>query len=114
MTQSANIVRVANPRWRKELRMLLLPGVVAAMAACLVPVFALFEYNAPGEGIFGFLKGFAWLGFLGCILLIASAPLGWEYQHRTLSMLLAQPFTRSQLWKEKMLAPVVWTVSLCL
>ncbi len=112
-TRNTTSVGRMNPRLWKELRMLGLPVVAAAVFACLIPVFSLVDASAPGD-IFSPLKVFSWLAFLGCVLFIAAAPVGWEFQHRTFSMLLSQPFARFGFWRDKMLAASLWAVGLCL
>jgi len=42
------------------------------------------------------------LAFVPCILLLATLPFGNEFQHRTLSLLLSQPISRMQIWREKL------------
>jgi hypothetical protein len=42
------------------------------------------------------------LGFVPGILLLATLPFGNEFQNRTFSLLLSQPISRMQIWREKL------------
>src|ERR1700737_2610155 len=75
----------------KEARPLFWPWC-AVMAAAMLPVIQRSHFN-EGISVFGLLLGFP---------LLASFALGNEFQHRTLSMLLAQPVERMEIWREKM------------
>jgi len=52
--------------------------------------------------------------FMVGVALLAALPFGNEFQERTLSMLLSQPCSREQIWREKMLAPVILILLLVL
>jgi len=50
------------------------------------------------------LHSIGWIGLLGIVLgvpLLATLPLGNEFQHRTLSLLLSQPVGRAKIWIAK-------------
>ena len=47
--------------------------------------------------------GFGYVALAVACVLMAGSSFGSEFQHRTLSLLLAQPIARSVLWREKML-----------
>ena len=56
------------------------------------------------------LHAVAWISAFGFYLgipLLATLPLGNEFQHRTLSLLLSQPVDRMEIWGEKMRVTVV-------
>ena len=42
------------------------------------------------------------VGFFVGIPLLATIPLGNEFQHRTISLLLSQPIGRVEIWREKL------------
>ena len=92
-----------NPRLTKELRPLLLPWMVATVAAVghLVarPDSPYFhgEFGAAVAGLAGF-------AFVAGVLVLAAGPMGSELHERTLGMLLSQPMERTRLWKEKVFA----------
>jgi len=58
--------------------------------------------------------GLAAFGFFGSTVLLAASSLGAEFQERTLPLLLSQPFNRSRLWNEKLLAVSSAMVTLAL
>jgi hypothetical protein len=85
-------VKPMNPRYVKELRLLLLPASVAALAALSfwLPFIRIGD-SPPAAFVFPV-----------CIALVAALSFGGEFQHRTLPLLLVQPLERSRLWWEKM------------
>jgi hypothetical protein len=90
-----------NPRLTKEFRALLLPGIVAAGAGILIPLMRLaIEAGAFADFVVGLMGFILFSGFLG----IAALPWGFEFQHRTLPLLLSQPVPRNRIWKDKLLA----------
>src|SRR5438132_12368300 len=48
------------------------------------------------------------------IALLVTLPLGNEFQHRTLSVLLAQPIGRMEIWAEKVSVTVIAVISAAL
>ena len=83
-----------NARWiriKKEARVLFWPWCATVIAGALP--FVLRYPSAQDLNVLSF--------FLG-IPLLATLSLGMEFQHRTLSLWLTQPATRTQLWGEKM------------
>src|SRR3954462_1837545 len=96
-----------NARLKKEFRSLLLPWAVGAAAAALLTVFILCNEGAV-RGLHSDALPFLiqCAPFLACasIPLLAAMSFGMEYQHKTLPLLLAQPFERSRQWSEKLLA----------
>ncbi len=81
-----------NPRFRKEIRPLLLPGAVGTLAAALLG-----QNWLQGGG-----AAVAVFALFGSIGLLASLPFGVEFQHRTFPALLSQPIDRAKLWREKL------------
>jgi hypothetical protein len=63
------------------------------------------------------LHSIAWIssvGFLLGIPLLASLAFGDEFQHRTLSLLLSQPISRMEIWREKLIVTMVAVASAAL
>ncbi|MGA2171117.1 MAG: hypothetical protein ABSG62_23285, partial [Terracidiphilus sp.] len=63
------------------------------------------------------LHSIAWMaeaGFFLGIPLLVSLPFGNEFQHRTLSLLLSQPVSRLEIWREKLKVTVVAVASAAL
>jgi len=54
------------------------------------------------------------VGFFGGIPLLATLSFGHEFQHRTLSLLLSQPISRMEIWREKLTVTVVAVLSAAL
>jgi ABC-type transport system involved in multi-copper enzyme maturation permease subunit len=81
-----------NPRYVKELRLLVLPAAVAA-AAVLSYWLPFIQIGGSQPGTFVFPV---------CVALLAALSFGAEFQHRTLPLLLVQPIERPRLWWEKM------------
>ena len=87
----------------KEARPLFWPWCAVTLA-CVIPLVR--PLHSIGEvGAVGFFVG---------IPLLASLAFGNEFQHRTLSLLLAQPVGRMEIWGEKMSITVVAVVSVVL
>jgi hypothetical protein len=100
-----------NPRLAKELRPLLFPWSVAAIAA--VGHLAGLASPTFAGGAFGsLLIGLAGTAFVIGVLVLAAMPIAIELQDRTLMLLLTQPTERLRLWKEKILASTVAIVAL--
>src|SRR5258708_8124094 len=83
-------------RLRKEVRALFLPwcGVVIL---CALPLFHLSQSLSETS------VAFCYIG----IPMLATLSLGYEFQHRTLSLLLTQPVSRMKIWGEKMSVTIV-------
>jgi hypothetical protein len=63
------------------------------------------------------LHSIAWISSFGLLLgipLLASLAFGDEFQHRTLSLLLSQPISRMEIWREKLNVTVVAVASAAL
>ncbi len=96
-------------RLLKEARALFWPWCAVAVAAVLPLVRA--PRSSADLIIVWFLLGF---------LVLATLPFGNEFQHRTLSLLLAQPVERTEIWSEKLSvmavavlsAALIWIVAL--
>jgi hypothetical protein len=91
-----------NRRLAKEFRVLLLPWSVALAIAIILPV-ANFLYFEGGSFV-SFLRGGLTFAFFGCLLAIAALPFGTEFLHKTFPLLLSQPVSRAQIWKDKLIA----------
>jgi polyhydroxybutyrate depolymerase len=90
-------------RMKKEARALFRPwfGVVIL---CALPLFHI------GRTLSETSIAFCYLG----IPMLATLSLGYEFQHRTFSLLLAQPVSRMQIWGEKMSVALVAVLSTAL
>jgi hypothetical protein len=86
----SNADRLIPPRLDKELRPLLLPWSVGALAGGVLPHFV-----AAAE--------FWSLFFFGSVLFLGASSLGVELNQRSLLLLLSQPCARWRLWWEKSL-----------
>src|ERR1700674_5108043 len=78
-------------RLRKEVRALFRPWC-AVMILCALPLFHISRSLSETS------VAFCYLG----ISMLATLALGYEFQHRTLSLLLSQPVGRTVIWGEKM------------
>lgn len=70
---------------------------------CVVMVAGMVPFITP-------LKSLDWVGPVGFVLgipLLATLPFGNEFQHRTFSLLLAQPVDRMQIWRDKIRVTLV-------
>ena len=83
----------------KEVRPLLWPWCAGALPGALLLVYRLDRTQL------------IWLIGLLVVPLLATLPLGNEFQHRTLSLLLSQPIGRMKIWCEKLSVTVVAVVS---
>jgi hypothetical protein len=90
-------------RIEKEARALFWPWCAVVIAGAL-PVIVPHDYAEP----------FSFLSFFLGVPLLATLSLGNEFQHRTFSLWLTQPFSRMQLWAEKMsvMCPAVLSAGL--
>jgi polyhydroxybutyrate depolymerase len=88
---------------RKEARALFMPwcGVIIL---CALPLFHLSHTLTETSVAFGYLG----------IPMLATLSLGYEFQHRTLSLLLSQPISRMKIWGEKMSVAFVAVLSAAL
>jgi hypothetical protein len=102
-----------NPRFAKELRPLLVPWCVAAVAAAghlaglANPVFARGEFGS-------FLVGLASVAFIAGVLALSALPIGFELHDRTLILLLSQPADRTRLWRDKLNAATISVLALAI
>jgi hypothetical protein len=84
-----------NPRFiriKKEVRALFWPWCAVVIAGAS-PVVLPHDYAEP----------MSFLSFFLGVPLLATLAIGNEFHHRTLSLWLTQPFSRLQLWREKMI-----------
>ena len=82
----------------KEVRQLLLPW------ACLVVGGLLSLLHIPHNGyLWSPIDLLSWILPFGCLAipLLAALPLGNEFQHQTIALLLAQPVDRGEIWLQK-------------
>ena len=87
---------------RKEARPLLLPWSVMMLVGAL----SLLLRTPRDDHYWRSLDLLNWVLPLGCffgIPLLAALPLGTEFQHRTLTLLLAQSVDRETLWRQKVI-----------
>ena len=91
-----------NPQLTKELRPLLLPWLVAALAVVL--------QSLSSDYLFG-ITGFV---FYGTAVLMVAMTVGAEFQQRTLWLLLTQPCDRDRSWHTKVFAAAIAIGSLAL
>jgi len=87
----------------KEARPLFWPWCVAVLAGAL-------SLAHPPDWTVDLLV----VGFLLGFLLLGALPFGNEFQHRTLSLLLAQPIGRMEIWSEKLSVMVAAVLSAAL
>jgi polyhydroxybutyrate depolymerase len=87
-------------RLLKEARALFRPWC-AVMILCALPLFHISRSLSETS------VAFCYLG----IPMLATLSLGYEFQHRTLSLLLSQPISRMKIWGEKMSVAFVAVVS---
>jgi len=95
----------------KELRPLLLPGLIAALAAITPLLLSPFRSGGTDEFLF-FVAGLASFAFVITTTLVACQPFGTEIHERTFPLLLTQPIGRSRLWIEKLLPALIMVVAL--
>jgi len=96
-----------NPRIAKEFRVLLLPWSVALAMAIVIPYFVIAVRVNEGGAFLNFILGLLCFALFSSLLAIAAYPLGTEFHHRTLPLLLSQPIPRTVLWKHKLIASSV-------
>lgn len=92
-----------NASLAKEIRPLILPALVIALAAA--------GYFLPRlnpallhRDVFNLLIGLSGFAFAIGVLVLAALPMGLELNERTLSLLLSQPVDRKRLWMTKLAA----------
>ncbi len=90
-------------RMMKEARALFRPWC-AVMILCALPLFHVSHSLSDISVV---------LGYLG-IPMLATFSLGYEFQHRTLSLLLTQPVNRMEIWGEKLSVTIVAVLSAAL
>jgi len=93
---SARMVRI-----KKEMRALFGPWCAVVIAGAL-PVIMPHSYTAVGVMPAGLAESLSFLSFFFGVPLLATLSLGDEFRYGTLSLWLAQPSSRLQLWGEKM------------
>ena len=100
---------IMNPRVLKEFRSILFPTLLALGGAGLMAV----QTNADQSTLdvlietnvaFWLLLKVSPFVFYISLALAAALSYGFEFQHRTLTMLLTQPLSRSRIWREKLAA----------
>ncbi len=91
-----------NPQLTKELRPLLLPWLVAAVALVMQSL-----SSDPLFAIAGFV-------FCGAAVLLVAMTVGAEFQQRTLWLVLTQPCDRTRSWQTKLFAAAIALGSLAL
>jgi len=96
-----------NPQFAKEFRAIRIPWIGALVLAVAIPVanflvFAevadLLEYGPVSN----FVLGASVFAFFASLLAIAAMPIGAEFHHRTLPLLLSQSVPRSRVWRQKL------------
>lgn len=93
----------SNTRLMKEARAMFWPWCAVVMVALVSPLATQLNSFVLGEAdIIGFYLG---------IPLLAVIAFGNEFQHRTASLLLAQPVDRAQIWREKLTVTLAAAVS---
>jgi hypothetical protein len=90
----------------KELRVLLLPWSVALAIAIVLPAanFLVSLHYLERGNFLTFVVGLVTFAFFGCLLAIAALPFGTEFLHKTFPLVLSQPVSRAQIWKDKLIA----------
>ena len=105
---------VKTTRILKEARSLFWPWC-AVIVAGLVPLLEESHFvPTAGGSIFGALHWIEPVSFLGFVLgipLLATLSVGNEFQHGTLPLLLSQPISRMEIWKEKLSVTLVAVLS---
>src|SRR6516165_585012 len=96
-----------NLRIMKEVRALFWPWCAVTMLGALnsFPFGPQFKQLAGPFSTFGFFAG---------IPLLAVLSFGNEFQYKTISLLLTQPVSRQQVWREKLVVMLAAVVSACL
>jgi len=102
-----------NIRLKKEFQALFWPWLVAAGIG-LLPLFNWLLLSAGLTHSNKFVYFLANSAYMIGVAVLAALPFGNEFQERTLSMLLSQPCSRKQIWREKMFAPAILILLLTL
>ena len=101
----------------KEARSLFWPWCAVIIAGAL-PLLqqsrAALNKGALLWGVYNWIESVSFLGFVLGIPLLAILPIGNEFQHRTLPLLLSQPISRMKIWSEKLSVTIVAVVSVAL
>jgi hypothetical protein len=105
---------VKTTRILKEARSLFWPWCVVILAGVL-PLLqeSHFAPKAGGSilGPWNWIEPISFLGFILGIPLLATLSVGNEFQHGTLPLLLSQPISRMEIWKEKLSVTLVAVLS---
>jgi ABC-type transport system involved in multi-copper enzyme maturation permease subunit len=98
----------------KEARPLFWPWCAVIIAGAL-PLLeqsqAALKKGALLWGVYHWIEPVTFLGFVLGIPLLATLPMGNEFQDRTLPLLLSQPISRMEIWTEKLSVTIVAVVS---
>jgi hypothetical protein len=89
----------------KEARPLFWPWCVVALAGALASFFHTSHWSLDIS------RGIWLMGWCIGIPLLAALPFGNEFQHRTLPLLLSQPISRMEIWREKLLVTLFVVLS---
>jgi ABC-type transport system involved in multi-copper enzyme maturation permease subunit len=95
-----------NPRIIKEVRLLLWPWCLIAVAALLPLLHNTFYWSRD------FITVSCVIGFFAGIPFLAALSFGDEFHHRTLSLLLGQPVDRRRIWREKQTVLILGVLAL--
>jgi hypothetical protein len=100
----------------KEARSVFWPWCAVIIAGALRLVEQSHSAKMGGGVLWGvhWIEPISFLGFVLGIPLLATLPLGNEFQHRTMSVLLSQPVERMEIWGEKMSVTAVGVLSAAL
>ena len=101
----------------KEARSLFWPWcavIIAGALPLLEQSLAALKKSALLWGVYNWIEAVSFLGFVLGIPLLATLPIGNEFQHRTLPLLLSQPISRMEIWSEKLSVTIVAVVSVAL
>src|ERR1700733_827040 len=100
-------------RIMKEGRAMFWPWCAVSFAGLLPWLLSLpgFSPRSLEHGVAPLLTAASVVGFWVGIPLLATLPLGNEFQHRTLPLLLSQPIERLELWAEKWSVTVIAVLS---
>jgi ABC-type transport system involved in multi-copper enzyme maturation permease subunit len=96
----------------KEVRSLCWPWC-AVITAGLLPVLKnhFTQEGGPLRGVHYLIEPISFLGLVLGVPLLATLSLGSEFQHQTFQLLLSQPVSRLEIWREKMSVTVVAVLS---
>jgi ABC-type transport system involved in multi-copper enzyme maturation permease subunit len=101
----------------KDARSLFGPWCLVVMAGLLPLVGRSFSGLMGSSrlwGTYNWIEPVSFLGYFLGIPLLATLPMGTEFQHRTLPLLLSQPVGRTQIWFEKLSVTLVASLSAAL